>query len=277
MTDIRDFVNRAPATPSLQSSSDFVIPFEENSPIDEFIETRTKLLTMASEEQLTAHPLLGQLAFLGMVSNFENYCRCLLAGALSICPRSQEKASEKLINFGGVMWHRDSWSINRSAFDSKSFADCKELKKCFREFACFELQDSIFKTVLEDFEKLMQFRHATVHADGVLPGRNAVKLEIVRTNNPLRLNFNSDRFQSSVQVISTLVELINRELFLELCKRWATDWRRRGDWQPSLADKILKEISALFTHAAYKSDLPNKRKWGQAALQAAVEAKFDVE
>ena len=277
MTDIRDFANRAPSTPSLQPSSDFVTTYEDGSPIDDFVATRTKLVSLASVERLASFPILGQLAFLGMVSNFENYCRGLLAGALSICPKSQEKASEKTINFGGVMWHGNSGYLHRSAFDSKSFADCKELKSCFREFACFELQDNIFKTVLIDYEKLMQFRHATVHADGVLPGRNAVKLEIPRSDGPLRVDLNFDRFQSSVQVISTLVELINRELFLELCRRWATDWRKRGDWQPEMADKLLKKISALFTHSIYHSGLPNKRKWGHSALKSAVEDKYDVE
>lgn len=277
MTDIRDFVNRAPGTPTLQPSSEFVVSFQDASPIDDFVATRTKLLTLATEERLTAFPMLGQLAFLGMVSNFENYCRGLLAGALSICPKSQEKASEKTINFGGVMWHGNSGYINRSAFDSKSFADNRELKSCFREFACFEFHDSVFETVLRDFEVLMQFRHATVHADGVLPGRNAVKLEIARSAGPLRVNFDFERFQSSVQVISTLVELINRELFLELCRRWATDWRKRGDWQHDLAGALLKRINDLFTLTAYRSNLPNKRRWGPASLRAAVEAKYDVE
>lgn len=276
MTDIRDFANRAPSTPTLGNIADYVSDFDEESPIDEFIGARTNLLILAPSGAVNANMRLGQLVFLGLVSAFENYCRGILSGCLGICPRSQSKASEKNINFGGALWYGKAGAINRSAFEAKSFADCAELKKSFREYACFELADGTFGTVLDDFEKLMQFRHAIVHSDGVLPGRNAVKLEIVRSQKPLRVDLNFDRLQSAASALSALVELINRELFFEFCKRWATDWRARADWQPDKASHLLKEVVELFSSKPYRLSLPNQRKWSASALKSAVENKFDL-
>lgn len=276
MTDIRDFVNRSPTTPSLGNISSYVVEFTEQSPIDDFISARTELLRLANSDAMRSSQRLGQVAFIGFVSAFENYCRGVLCGCLNLCPNSQGKASEKNINLGGAIWHGGTGSLNRSAFELKSFADCTELKKTFWDYVGFELSDDIFSSVLSDFEKLMQFRHAVVHSDGVLPGRNAVKLEILRSNRPLRVVFDYDRLQSSALALSSLIELINRELFYEFCRRWAIDWRRRADWQPAKSADTLKKISMLFDSKPYRNGLPNKRRWSNSALTAAIESRFEL-
>jgi hypothetical protein len=180
------------------------------------------------------------------------------------------------VSLGGAIWHGPSGNFNRSAFEHKSFADAKELKSAFREYLDFDLGVALFADLLKSFEDIMQLRHAVVHADGYLPGRNAVKLEIERGQPALLVNLNQTRVQETLLVFSALATTINRELFDKMCRRWAIEWRQRADWKPDYETRLLNAVFDLFVDRTYYDALPNRKRWNRVALKTALVARYDL-
>lgn len=276
MIDIRDFVTPVSSTASLSNISRYVEPNSESNPISTFMSTRADIIRAGNAAVLQNHPVIGRLLLVGCVSAFENYCRGVLSGCLTLCPISQSKSSEKNVSLGGAIWHGPNGNFNRSAFEHKSLADTKELKSVFREYLDFDLGQPLFMDLINSYEVIMQLRHAVVHSDGYLPGRNAVKLEISRSHPYLLVKVNSSRVQEILLVLSTLASTINRELFSVMCRRWAIDWRRRADWQPNEERNILKAVFDLFVDKGYNEALPNRRKWNLAALRTVLTSQYSL-
>lgn len=275
MTDLRDFANVNPSAPSPTDPANFIEAYEECCPIDDFYSARTDLIRLA-DPHLMANKRHGRLLLLGIISAFENYCRGILSGCIFICPHCQSISSEKTINLGGALWYGKSGALHRSAFDLKSFADSEEVLKTFRQYVGLELKQTVFATALGDFERLMQFRHAIVHSDGVLSGRNAIKLEIEREGRPLRVVITFDDFQNSVASISAFAETLNRELFDLFCRRWAVEWRGRADWDPAKERQKLQNFFDLFVSKRQLNGRTNSRNWGPAALKRNIEARYQI-
>jgi len=274
--DTRDFALGAPGSASITNISAYVVPVKPANPIDTFLRSRASLIRLGGAKALTESPDLGRLLLLGVVSAFENFCRGILAGCISLCPISQAKSSEKNLNFGGALWHGPSGNFNRSAFEHKSFTDEKEIRSIFKEYINFELNNAVYSDLLSEIDKIMQVRHAIVHADGYLPGRNAVKLEISRSSLELRVSVDLTRLQECTLVLSNFVELLNREVFAEICRRWAVSWRQRADWQPHMEDKTLEKIWGLFVATSYNASLKNRKKWGRKALKRELERVYSL-
>lgn len=274
--DIRDFVCPGATSATLSSSATYVEPGIVDNPIGIFTRSRLEIIKAGNAPLIAKHPIIGRLLLLGAVSAFENYCRGVLAGCLAMCPISQGKSSEKNVSLGGAIWHGSKGDFNRSAFEHKSLADTKELKSVFREYIGFELNQQIFSDLLVSFEIVMQLRHAVVHSDGYLPGRNAVKLEIGRTHSALLVCLNQNRVQECLLVLSALVATINRELFASMCQRWAVDWRQRADWNPASESKILKAVFDLFVDRTHNRTASGRIKWSDNALKQDLYRMYDL-
>lgn len=276
MTSFLDFANPAPKTPKLPPAIDFLIENSDLTPIDGFYAARKDLLTFEDPMLIETHDRIGRLFLIGLISAFENYCRGILSGCISMCPLSQTCSSEKTVGLGGVIWYGPHGQLHRSAFDMKSFASSDELKKTFRDYVQFDMKTSDFGTALEQFEILSQFRHAIVHSDGVLSGRNAVKLEIPKAGRTYSIKIDYDLFQNSVETVSVLVELINREMFQLMCQRWAIEWRKRNDWNPDKDKKRLKEVYDLFVSKSVIEAKEKPSSWTVSALKKNLEAHFQI-
>ncbi|WP_148648400.1 hypothetical protein [Sphingobium cupriresistens] len=277
MNDIRNFVQAIPGTANLPNASIYVQAIERKSPIELFLRSRTEIVLAGQDSLITANPIIGRLLILGAVSAFENYCRGILSGALLMCPISQGRASDKNVNLGGAIWHGQYGNFSLSAFEHKSFADAKELKSVFKDYLNFELNESTFGELLRYFEVITHLRHAIVHSDGILPGRNAVKLDISRSNSALRVCIDQSKLQECLLILSNLVTLINRELFSQMCRRWAVEWRGRADWNPSDANDLLRAILDLFVDRAYNSTVAIDGEMGTSALRAALIAQYALD
>ena len=245
------------------------------SPIDMYLVRVKDLLNYGTPVRLKETDFLGRLLMLNVVSAAEAYFRSIMSAAIETCPLAQSSASEKTINLGGLLWHgRDGFS--RSAFDNVSFASGDELKKTSEQYIGFKLDASVFQSSLQEYDKVCQFRHGIVHGDGLLPGKNAIKLEIPRSGRPVRIVVEYRHLQDVAAVVTTLVALYNRGLFDLMCRRWAIDWRKRTDWdienEKSMFQKVWKAFAST-EELARKSRQSGMRK---VDCMRAVKAQFNL-
>ena len=173
--DSASYVNEIAPTTSISNVVSFLRSKNEKNPIDDFQETLRSVIEYGSEGRLVESDLLGKLLLVSLVSAVENYARSLVSSVLSICPISQSKAADKPVIFGAVLWHSGN-RFGRSAFEHNSLAEVKGLRATFRDYLGIELSDNEFSQPLRNYERVCQFRHGIVHANGYLPGRNAIKL-----------------------------------------------------------------------------------------------------
>ncbi len=243
--ELIDYVNDAPQSNRIASIEEFLREQDEERPIDRYFINSRSFLAYGTESRLSEKIELGRLILLGLVSEAESYFRSILASCLEVCPVCQKAAGEKQVNLGGVIWHGTN-GFSRSAFEHMSFASKDDLKKGAQQFLDFKLEDGKFKEPLEEFEKICQLRHGIVHNAGLLPGRNAVQLGVRKYNKPVEIVVDFTRLQEAAAVIDTLVVNMNRELFGEMCKRWAVDWRRAADWQDANEGRVFSRIWKIF-------------------------------
>lgn len=235
---VKDFVNEAPSSNSIGSVDTYLSEVELPSPIDAYIEYSRSLLAFGTSGNLLANSHLGGLLLLGVVSAAEAYFRSSFSFVLEVCPIAREVSAEKQINLGGVLWHGHS-EFRRSAFEHLTFCSKDDVKKHARGYLKFEMRDAEFSAPLDEYEKVCHLRHGLVHNAGILPGRNAVQIGAKSYKRPVKIDLDFGRLQNLIAAVDTLVLTFNRELFDELCKRWATSWRLRPDWDSQKEEKIF--------------------------------------
>ncbi|MGI2197976.1 hypothetical protein ACRN91_20710 [Shewanella baltica] len=188
---------------------------------------------------------LGGFLLLGLISSAEGYFRSILSSTLDICPICKSTAAEKQINLGGILWHGKE-EFRRSAFEHMSFASAKELTAATKGYIGFELKGGQFNNILKDFDTICNLRHGLIHNAGVLPGRNAVHMDIKSYSRPVEICIDFGFLQDAAAIIDSLVVTLNRALFAEMCGRWAVQWRSRVDWEPSEERKRFLKIWSIF-------------------------------
>jgi len=275
MMTLSDYANEEVPSAKLASLSSCLQEEALVSPIDMYRQSVKALLTFGTEEKLNGCDFLGRLLVLGVVSAAEGYCRGVLANSIELCPISQAVASEKTVNLGGLLWHGKA-GFSRSAFEHASFSAKKDLTAAYRDYLGFKLDDAVFKTPLEEYENVCQLRHGIVHGDGILPGRNAVRLNVPRYNKPLRITIRYMHLQDLAAVVNTLVFTLNRELFKEMCKRWAIDWRKRVDWDPRCESVLFKKLWLMFHSVQGQNLRPNKGSLTRGRCLSEVRANFGL-
>ena len=240
------FRKRVPPTGAIgnidSSSKEIDLP----SPIDGYVTRFRKILSYGTKERLDDTPTVGGLLLLGVVSAAECYFRSILSLGLDMCPLCRKKSADKQINLGGVLWHGQG-EFRRSAFEHMSFSSAKELRNASREYLAYELRDAVFAAPLDEFDVACHLRHGLVHNGGILPGRNAVQIGIKQYAKSVEIVVDFSLLQRTVAAIDTLVMTFNRELFAEMCKRWAVDWRRRADWSICDEDRRFVRIWRAFS------------------------------
>lgn len=243
--DISDYVNELPPSSRLGSLAAYLREEELESPVDMYLRSVAEILKHGTQQRLAESDLLGRLLLIAVISAGEAYFRAVLAACIELCPVSQSIASKQSIHLGGLLWHgRDGFS--RSAFEHASFTSKEELATACKKFLGMPLEDQVFKSILDEFENVCQLRHGIVHGDGLLPGRNAILLNIPRYRKPVRIIVGYEQLQDVASVINTLIMTFNRQLFSVMCRRWAIDWRKREDWQPEMEKKSFSVIWNLF-------------------------------
>ena len=267
---LQDYVNGAPASNSIGDIDSFFLETLLSNPIDSYVEYSRSPLGFGTETNLKQNSYLGGLLLLGAVSAAEAYFRSIFSMILEICPISREHSAEKQINLGGVLWHGPR-EFRRSAFEHLTFCSKNDVQKHTKAYLKFDLKDSQFRGPLDEFEKVCHLRHGLVHNAGVLPGRNAVQIGAKNHGKPVRISLDFGRLQRSIAVIDTLVLTFNRELFDEMCDRWATSWRKRSDWD----GKKENEVFDFIWDAHFCEQLPSVAL-GRTACLTEVKRTYDL-
>jgi hypothetical protein len=216
------------------------------SPIDFFMQNSRELINYGTSVRLGEINRLGGLLLLGLISTAEGYFRSILSAALDICPVCRSTAAEKQINLGGILWHGKD-EFRRSAFEHMSFTSGKELMAASKGYLGFDMKGSVFNSILQDFDAICHLRHGLIHNAGILPGRNAIQIDIQSYLRPVEIRIDFAFLQNAAATIESLVLTFNRALFSEMCGRWAGAWRHRSNWKPSEEQEKFLQIWNIFS------------------------------
>ena len=272
---VADFANESPPSSNIGSIQSALRDEDLPAPIDAYIIHSRSLVTFGTANQLSANIHLGGLLLLGSVSAAEAYFRSILSISLAGCPICRETASEKQINLGGVLWHGQS-EFRRSAFEHMSFSSKSELKNAAKNYLDFALIDASFSGPLDQYDIACNLRHGIVHNGGILPGRNAVKIGAKQSSKPVRIVVDFSLLQRTVAAVDTLVLTFNRELFNEMCHRWAVKWRSRPDWEPAKEDEAFRRIWKQFFCSELHTSRVGKSKISRGKCLSAVKARYNI-
>ncbi|MDU9002765.1 hypothetical protein [Sedimentitalea todarodis] len=272
---ILDYVNASPSSSSIGSVDAFLQEIRSPSPIDAYVKHSRSLLEYGTPHRLSQNPHLGGLLLLGSVSAAEAYFRSILSATLETCPISRQVAAEKQINLGGVLWHGYS-EFRRSAFEHLSFSSKDEIAKASKGYLRFALKDSVFEGPLGEYDIVCHLRHGIVHNGGILPGRNAVKIQAKRYSEPVRIAVNFALLQRTVEAVDTLVLTFNRELFGEMCRRWAIDWRQREDWDASAENKAFNILWDTFVCKELNKTRPGRSKMSRGRCLTQIKDTYNL-
>lgn len=249
-------VNQIVGTTKINDINNYVecCDFKYESPIDKFYSSTFEVLKVGTPEFFKENQKLASLFVVGLVSAAENYFRDILSSIIRICPLAQRTASEQSINLGSVVWHGFG-QVERGAFEHLSFADQEIIKKTCNKFIDFAINDnSPIDIILREFDKVCELRHGIVHSSSVLPGKNAVKLQIPGDRGPISIKIEFQQLQECALICNSLVATFNCFLFKEMCRRWAIVWPKENTWVDS-----KKKEKFIFIWKTFFSKIDNDR------------------
>lgn len=221
-------------------------PAVVGSAIDRFYLNTRGLTAIGVPALLSVSPEVGPLIFLGLISTTENFLREIFSSILRTCGVAKITAADSSVKLGSVLWH-GSTALELAAFEHSSFAGADEIKKACRNFLNFSFtQTSPLWEPLEEFDRLCQLRHSIVHANGYLAGKNAVALALPSATGRLRVSITYAQLQEAALICTSLATSFNTELFAEVAKRWALNWRQFPDWNAANEDILFADFHGLF-------------------------------
>lgn len=273
--DIEDFVCVAPPTASLTGLMGCMQEIETPAPIDFYLKNSREIIGYGNAVRLGEMSKLGGYLLLGLISSAEGYFRSILSAALDICPVCQKTAAEKQINLGGVLWHGKD-EFRRSAFEHMSFASSKELSSASKSYLGFEMKGAVFNSILSDFDVICHLRHGLIHNAGILPGRNAVQIDVKKYSKSVEISIDYAFLQSAAATLDSLVVTYNRALFSEMCGRWADGWRKRTDWQLGSDRKRFLQIWNIFSSKLELQSRSGRAKITPAACMARLRTIYNL-
>lgn len=272
---IEDYVCSAPPTTSLAGLANCMSEIDIPAPIDFYFHRSREILNHGTQDRLQDFHMLGGLLLLGLISSAEGYFRSVLSTTLDICPISKNTAAEKQINLGGVLWHGKD-DFRRSAFEHMSFTSGKEITSAAKGYLGFDMKGSAFNSILKDYDSVCHLRHGLIHNAGILPGRNAVQIDIKSYSKPVEICVDFAFLQDAAASIDSLVVTFNRTLFYELCGRWAGPWRNRSDWNPQKEKQSFKTIWNAFVCRHELKNRPEKTKITPTNCMLKIKSDYNI-
>jgi hypothetical protein len=270
--EIEDYVNSSPPTSSLTPIAACLVEIDLPSPTDHYRIQSRSYLAYGTAERIAELPALGGLLMLGLVSTAEGYFRSILSACLDICPVSRKHCADKAINLGGVLWHGNA-EFRRGAFEHMSFTSSKELKSASTAYIKYDLPGGQFNDLLSKYDVICNVRHGLVHNSGILPGRNAVQIDIPKYERSVRIDVDFAYLQSAGAVVDSLVWTFNRNLFKVMGNRWAGDWRHRADWNHLQEEERFQQIWNVFMCLEELNTRPDSADVTAEACMAAIKSE----
>jgi len=217
------------------------------SAIDKFYASTHQTLTQITPAFLQTYGNeLAGLLFVGLISSTEDYFRNILGFILSVCPKARAHAADEKVQLGSLLWAKD-YLQNRSAFEFMAFSSADNIRKALANFAFHQVRKTgALEGMLKEYDQLCELRHAVVHSGHLVAGKNAIKLSLRNSGQPLKVALNYATLQSTGTVCTALVQAANKELFEALVARWAEDWRQLASWDATQETKLFRKIRSGF-------------------------------
>lgn len=247
------------------------------SAIDEFYASTNATLTKIDPAFLANYgDDIAGLLFVGLISSTENYFRDILGFILSTCPVAQAHAADEKVQLGSLLWAENELQ-NRAAFEFLPFSSAASVRSAVTKFCNYQIKkNGTFDLMLMEFDKLCELRHAIVHSAHIVAGKNAIKLNLKKSSQALKVRIRYPELQASGSVCTSLVQAANNELFEAIVTRWARDWRNLPSWQPSNEASMLRSIRAGFlsTRDNDNNAIPNRQP--VRSLKAKIRTDFNL-
>ncbi|QTN29970.1 hypothetical protein HZ993_09270 [Rhodoferax sp. AJA081-3] len=223
------------------------VPSKKTSAIDNFYSSTSTTLTKIDPAFFVNYgEEIAGLLFVGLISSTENYFRDILGLTLTLCPIAQAHSADEKVQLGSLLWSEGNLQ-NRSAFEFFAFSSADNINKAIKNFVNYQIRSNgTLDLMLREYDKLCELRHAVVHSGHIVAGKNAIKLGLSRTKDPLKVRLQYAELQAAGSVCTALVQAANNELFEALVTRWAKDWRALPSWSPSEELALLKRIREAF-------------------------------
>lgn len=220
---------------------------QTSAPIDLFFNRIEALIKLGTPELLNESADIGAFYLVGLISYTENYFREIFARLLEICPISQEKSSMRDIKLGSVIWFKTG-RVERGAFEGHSFASAENLIATVQKFFDHKITEkNDCYALLQEFDKLCELRHGVVHSAGIMSGKNALKLQLPRTDNDTVVILDFLRFQEAAQICMALVTTFNTEIFKLMGLRWRDEWPKKlPAWTSTIGSRLFTKLWRLF-------------------------------
>lgn len=244
----KDSISRRIGVERISDLASYVIEESEVSisPIDIFYDQLKSITVGVTPANLIDNNWLGPLYVIAIVSSTENYLRHIFSKILKICTVSQKNASNNTVNLGSVIWHPKN-EIERGAFENISLASSENVISIAKKYIGVDLKDNKLglTSILYEFDKICELRHGIVHSGRIMAGKNGIKLQLSPSENIIRIDIQYAQFQEISAVCTALVVSLNKVLFEELSKRWATSWRNSPAWSPDKENFHFKNLGAV--------------------------------
>ena len=197
----------------------------EHSSIDEFL-LRLYEINRLLPSPAEFNPLQAQLVLLGAVAAVESYLRSVIRRSILIDGHAQECVLKKEISFGAAM-HVPKRMLPEAIMERYTFVSEKSIVDALKDL--LGLKGSFPTEVeysLNEYVKICQLRHCSVHRFGKLGTSNAIALGLgehsENIEKPLCLDYEAT--QRSIAVITNFVATVNSYIFNYLIYRVPAEW-----------------------------------------------------
>lgn len=227
-------INDYSKSSNLETQDLFDTDFKESniSPIDTFFEKTTELNKLIADPDDFPGQLAG-LILLGYVSAVESYLREIIRKLILIDTASKRKCEKHSLTYGAAIIY-DSEMLPEAMLENRSFASSKKIEESLRDFLGIPKGDysSDLNAALDQFSKVCQLRHCSVHRFGRLGSNNAIALGLEDhkecLEKPLKIDFNS--LQKIFLVCNNMVREVNNFLFEKTLNRSVSEGSYSWEW-----------------------------------------------
>lgn len=246
-------INDYSKSSNLKTQSLFDTDFKESniSPIDTFFEKTTELNKLIADPDDFPSQLAG-LILLGYVSAVESYFREIIRKLILIDTASKKKCEKHSLTYGAAIIY-DSEMLPEAMLENCSFAGSKNIEESLKNFLGIPKGDysSDLNEALDQFSKVCQLRHCSVHRFGRLGSNNAIALGLEDhkeyLEKPLKIDFNT--LQEIFLVCNNTVKEINNFLFEKIITRSVSKGSYEWKWDLRKDKVEFKKYYDLFVSA----------------------------
>jgi len=251
--DYKYRINDFSKSSKLETQSLFDKDFVESplSPIDTFFEKTTGLNKLIGKPEDLSNQF-ASLILLGYVSAVESYFREIIRKLILVDNASRKKCEKHSLTYGAALTH-ELEMLPEALLEACSFTGSNNIKESLKNFLGITKGDysSDVNEALDQFSKVCQLRHCSVHRFGRLGSNNAIALGLEEhkeyLEKPLKIDFNT--LQEIFLICNNTVKEINNFLFEKILTRSVSEGAYDWKWDLRKDKAEFKKCYDLFVSA----------------------------